>query len=47
VLDTAAFAQGLDVYSKRGWHGAASDTYENAINAAFIPADQDFGGALS
>lgn len=23
-----------------------SDTYENAVNAAFVPTDQDFGGAL-
>lgn len=39
------FAGGLDVWSSgNGTPGA--DTYENAINAAFVPADQDFGGAL-
>ena len=45
LLTPAAFAQGLDVYSS-GDGTAGSDTYANAINAAFIPADQDFGGAL-
>ena len=45
LLIPAAFAQGLDVYSS-GDGTAGSDTYANAINAAFIPADQDFGGAL-
>ena len=45
LLTPAAFAQGLDVYSS-GDGTAGSDTYANAINAAFIPADQDFCGAL-
>ena len=45
VLTPAIFANGLDVYSS-GDGTAGSDTYANAINAAFIPADQDFGGAL-
>ena len=40
LLTPAAFAQGLDVYSS-GDGTAGSDTYANAINAAFIPADQD------
>ncbi len=39
------FANGLDVWSSQdGTPG--SDTYQNATNAAFIPADQDFGGCL-
>ncbi len=45
VLTPAVFASGLDTYSS-GDGTAGSDTYANAINAAFIPADQDFGGAL-
>jgi len=45
LLAPAVFANGLDVYSS-GDGTAGSDTYTNAINAAFIPADQDFGGAL-
>lgn len=45
LLAPAVFANGLDVYSS-GDGTAGSDTYANAINAAFIPADQDFGGAL-
>ena len=40
-----AFAEGLDIWSK-GDGTPGSDTYENAPNAAFVPADQDFGGAL-
>ncbi len=40
-----AFANGLDVWSSQdGTPG--SDTYQNATNAAFVPADQDFGGCL-
>lgn len=39
------FENGLDVWSSEdGTPG--SDTYENALNAAFVPADQDFGGCL-
>ncbi len=45
LLTPSAFSNGLDVYSS-GDGTAGSDTYANAINAAFIPADQDFGGAL-
>ena len=45
VFMPPAFAGGLDVWSSgNGTPGA--DTYENAINAAYVPADQDFGGAL-
>ncbi len=40
-----AFAGGLDVWSS-GDGTPGSDTYEDALNAAFVPADQDFGGAL-
>ncbi len=39
------FAAGLDQWSS-GDGRPGSDTYENAPNAAFVPADQDFGGAL-
>ena len=45
LLTPAAFANGLDVYSS-GDGTAGSDTYANAINAAYIPADQDFAGTL-
>lgn len=40
-----AYQGGLDVWSS-GNGTPGSDTYENAVNAAFVPADQDFGGAL-
>lgn len=39
------FANGLDQWS-RGDGRPGSDTYLNAADAAFVPADQDFGGAL-
>lgn len=40
-----AFSEGLDVWSSQtGTPG--TDTYENAANAAFVPADADFGGCL-
>ncbi len=45
VLMPTAFAAGLNVYSS-GDGTAGSDTYANATNAAVVPADQDFGGAL-
>ncbi|MGJ8617787.1 MAG: glycosyl hydrolase family 28-related protein [Sulfitobacter sp.] len=45
LLMPPAFAQGLDVYSS-GDGTPGSDTYANNANAAFVPADQDFGGAL-
>ncbi|PVA12101.1 hypothetical protein DC366_02885 [Pelagivirga sediminicola] len=41
----SAFASGLQVWSS-GNGTPGSDTYQNASNAAFVPADQDFGGAL-
>ncbi|WP_299287309.1 glycosyl hydrolase family 28-related protein [uncultured Tateyamaria sp.] len=45
LLMPPAFANGLDVWSS-GDGTPGSDTYENAPNAAFVPADQDFGGCL-
>ena len=45
VLMPPAFVDGLDVWSsENGTVGSA--TYDNAPNAAFVPADQDFGGCL-
>ncbi|MEM9436070.1 MAG: glycosyl hydrolase family 28-related protein [Pseudomonadota bacterium] len=40
-----SFANGLDVWSS-GDGTPGSDTYDNAVNATFVPADQDFGAAL-
>ncbi len=45
LLMPPAFENGLDVWSS-GNGTPGSDTYENAANAAFVPADQDFGGSL-
>lgn len=45
VLMPPQFADGLDVWSS-GDGTPGSDTYANAPNAAFVPADQDFGGCL-
>ncbi|WP_299727216.1 glycosyl hydrolase family 28-related protein [uncultured Tateyamaria sp.] len=45
LLMPPAFANGLDVWSS-GDGTPGSDTYLNAANAAFTPADQDFGGCL-
>ncbi|PIE12652.1 MAG: hypothetical protein CSA70_09130 [Rhodobacterales bacterium] len=45
VLMPPAFANGLDLWSS-GDGTPGSDTYENALNAAYVPADQDFGGCL-
>ncbi|MEM1101311.1 MAG: glycosyl hydrolase family 28-related protein [Pseudomonadota bacterium] len=45
IFQPPAFADGLDVWSS-GDGTPGSDTYDNAANAAFVPADQDFGGAL-
>ncbi len=45
ILMPPAFADGLDIWSSEdGTAGTA--TYEGASNAAFVPADQDFGGCL-
>lgn len=40
-----SFADGLDVWSS-GDGTPGSDTYDADANAAFVPADQDFGAAL-
>lgn len=40
-----AFADGLDVWSS-GNGTPGSDTYDGSPDAAFVPADADFGGAL-
>ncbi|WP_135501766.1 glycosyl hydrolase family 28-related protein [Roseovarius aestuariivivens] len=45
VFRPPAFGQGLDMWSS-GDGTPGSDTYAAAFNAAFVPADQDFGGAL-
>jgi hypothetical protein len=45
LLMPPAFANGLDVWSS-GDGRPGSDTYANAANAAFVPADQDFAGCL-
>lgn len=45
LLMPPAFAGGLDVWSS-GDGTPGSDTYQGAANAAFVPADQDFGGCL-
>ena len=45
VFTPPPFANGLDVWS-RGNGTPGSDTYDTAANAAFVPADPDFGGAL-
>lgn len=45
LLMPPAFADGLNVWSS-GDGTPGSGTYLNAPNAAFVPADQDFGGCL-
>lgn len=45
VFMPTPFSAGLDVWSS-GDGTAGSDTYDNAVNAAFVPADQDFAGCL-
>lgn len=45
VFMPPAFAQGLNLWSS-GDGTPGSATYDTAANAAFVPADQDFGGAL-
>ncbi|MGR3712576.1 MAG: right-handed parallel beta-helix repeat-containing protein, partial [Shimia sp.] len=45
VLMPSAFSAGLDVWSSDdGTSG--SDTYDSVANAAYVPADSDFGGCL-
>jgi pectate lyase-like protein len=45
LLMPPAFANGLTVWSS-GNGTPGSDSYDGASNAAFVPADQDFGGCL-
>ena len=45
VFTPPPFANGLDAWS-RGDGTPGSDDYANEPDAAFVPADQDFGGAL-
>ncbi|MDX2482438.1 MAG: glycosyl hydrolase family 28-related protein [Pseudodonghicola sp.] len=45
VLMPPVFAEGLDVWSS-GDGTPGSDTYDGAVNAAFVAADQDFAGCL-
>jgi hypothetical protein len=45
LLMPPAFSGGLNVWS-RGDGTPGSDTYASDPNAAFVPADQDFGGCL-
>ncbi len=45
VLMPPAFAAGLDLWS-RGDGTPGSGSYAGQSNAAFVPADQDFGGCL-
>ncbi|MFP4043102.1 MAG: right-handed parallel beta-helix repeat-containing protein [Rhodosalinus sp.] len=45
VLMPPPFAEGLGQWSK-GNGTPGTDTYEGDPNAAFVPADQDFGGCL-
>jgi hypothetical protein len=45
ILMPPPFAGGLDVWSS-GDGTAGSDTYDGNANAAYVPADQDFGGCL-
>ena len=45
LLMPPAFANGLNVWSS-GDGTPGSDTYDGAVNAAYVPSDQDFGGCL-
>ncbi len=45
VFTPPEFADGLDVWSSQDGT-VGQDTYAGAANAAFVPADQDFGGCL-
>lgn len=45
VFMPTPFADGLDVWSSQNGR-PGDDTYDGAVNAAFVPADQDFGGCL-
>lgn len=45
VFMPTPFASGLDVWSSQNGR-PGDDTYDGAVNAAFVPADQDFGGCI-
>ena len=45
VLMPTPYSAGLGVWSS-GDGTPGSDTYANVVGASFVPADQDFGGAL-
>ncbi|MCV6823572.1 MULTISPECIES: glycosyl hydrolase family 28-related protein [Halocynthiibacter] len=45
LLMPPAFSNGLDQWSSQDGT-VGSDTYDGAVNAAFVAADQDFGGCL-
>ncbi|OUS33201.1 hypothetical protein A9Q94_20065 [Rhodobacterales bacterium 56_14_T64] len=45
ALMPPVFADGLDVWSS-GDGTPGSDSYDGAVNAAYVPADADFGGCL-
>lgn len=45
LFTPAPFANGLDAYSRETGR-PGTDTYASLPSAAFVPADQDFGGAL-
>lgn len=45
VFTPPEFANGLDVWSSQDGT-AGQDNYDGVPNAAFVPADQDFGGCL-
>jgi len=45
VFTPPQFVDGLDVWSSQDGT-VGQDTYASAANAAFVPADQDFGGCL-
>ena len=45
VFTPPRFVDGLDVWSSEDGR-PGSDTYDTSPNAAFVPSDPDFGGAL-
>lgn len=45
VFMPTPFANGLDVWSSQNGR-PGDDTYDAAANAAYVPADQDFGGCM-
>ncbi|MDH5798024.1 MAG: hypothetical protein OEZ19_05620, partial [Paracoccaceae bacterium] len=45
VFNPSAFEDGLDQWSIQNGRPGET-TYDGVANAAFVPADQDFGGCL-